>query len=144
MLEGNNHALAYKQTQYAHSACPEVTAVTWATRSANADISKMSTACSTGAGFCSYWWCQEEDTMSTNIGTETIHRQRDSYTIPEGFTATNCTNVYVAPLVGSSSSITLLMFSFSKTLDSNSTTNTTVDTVVPLLNVEVVSRDVML
>ena len=82
--------------------------------------------------------------LATNIGTETIHRQRDSYTIPEGFTATNCTNVYVAPLVGSSSSITLLMFSFSKTLDLNSTTNTTVDTVVPLLNVEVVSRDVML
>ena len=82
--------------------------------------------------------------MPTNIGAETMHGQRDSYTIPEGFTATNCTNVYVAPLVGSSSSITLLMFSFSKTLDSNSTTNTTVDTVVPLLNVEVVSRDVML
>ena len=75
MLEGNNHALAYKQTQYAHFACPKVTAVTWATRSANAEISMMSTACSTGAGFCSYWRCQEEDTMPANIGRETMYRQ---------------------------------------------------------------------
>ena len=64
------------------------------------------------------------------------------FSLPEGLTATISSNVYATPL-GVSSSFTVVTFSLSTTLDSNSTTNTRVDTVVPLAYVMDDSRDVM-
>ena len=65
------------------------------------------------------------------------------FSLPEGLTATISSNVYVTPPVGVSSSFTVVTFSLSTTLDSNSTTNTMVDTVVPLAYVKDDSRDVI-